>query len=339
LKARADGANGNDPYFLALVANSLLNRPTGGNRDKAIEYLQKIVSKQSQAGAVEGAETSITRSGGRDLTIETTALAVLGWLRANEAEKFQLPLQSAVKWMSQQRGGHGSFGSTQSTILALKALIAHTKANQHPAEDGDITVTIGGKKFTKPFTKADREVVTLEIPNAEEVFKPGANEITAELSTKKPYPFSLAWICQTLTPASADDCALRIGTKLDRTEATEGETVRLNVTLQNTLDKDHGMAVAIVGLPAGTKLPPDMKQLTKFREDGHISYFETRGSRELILYWRALAPKQKIDLNLDLICDVPGDFRGPASRGYLYYNADPKHWVEPLSIRIAAANE
>jgi alpha-2-macroglobulin-like protein len=37
---------------------------------------------------------------------------------------------------------------------------------------------------------------------------------------------------------------------------------------------------------------------------------------------------------LDLICRVPGEYRGPASRAYLYYNADQKHWVEPLSITI-----
>jgi A-macroglobulin TED domain/Alpha-2-macroglobulin family len=338
LKSQADGAHAGDPYFLALVSNALLNRPEGGNREHAIDYLKKIAAKQSQAGAIEGAQTSITRSGGRDLVIETTALAVLGWLKANEADKFQLPLQAAVKWISQQRGGHGGFGSTQSTILALKALIAHTQANKHPAEDGEIRLSVGGKKFTKRFTKADREVVTLEIPNPEDVCKVGSNEVVAEITTQRPYPFSLAWTCQALTPASAKECAVRLGTNLDRKEATEGETVRLNVTLENTLDEDHGMAVAVVGLPAGTKLPADFKQLTKLREDGAISYFETQG-RELILYWRALAPKQKIDLNLDLICDVPGVYRGPASRGYLYYNADPKHWVEPISIRIAALPE
>jgi A-macroglobulin TED domain/Alpha-2-macroglobulin family len=338
LKSQADGAHAGDPYFLALVSNALLNRPEGGNREHAIDYLKKIAAKQSQGGAIEGAQTSITRSGGRDLVIETTALAVLGWLKANEADKFQLPLQAAIKWISQQRGGHGGFGSTQSTILALKALIAHTQANKHPAEEGEITLSVGGKKFIKRFTKADRDVVTLEIPNPEEVCKAGVNDVVAEITTQRPYPFSLAWTCQALTPASAKECAVRLGTNLDRKEATEGETVRLNVTLENTLDKDHGMAVAVVGLPAGTKLPADFKQLTKLREDGVISYFETQG-RELILYWRALAPKQKIDLNLDLICDVPGVYRGPASRGYLYYNADPKHWVEPISIRIAALPE
>ena len=38
-----------------------------------------------------------------------------------------------------------------------------------------------------------------------------------------------------------------------------------------------------------------------------------------------------------LICRVPGEYSGPASRGYLYYNADHKHWVEPLRLTIGAA--
>jgi hypothetical protein len=96
------------------------------------------------------------------------------------------------------------------------------------------------------------------------------------------------------------------------------------------------MAVAIVGIPAGMKVPTDMKQLTDLREKGRISYFETRG-RELILYWRDLAPEQKIELTVDLVCDVPGVYRGPASRAYLYYDADHQHWVKPLAITIAPA--
>ena len=94
------------------------------------------------------------------------------------------------------------------------------------------------------------------------------------------------------------------------------------------------MSVAIIGIPAGMKVPTDMKQLTDLREKGVISYFETR-DRELILYWRELAPRKKIDLTLSLVCDVPGSYRGPASRAYLYYDADNKHWVEPLAVKIA----
>ena len=102
------------------------------------------------------------------------------------------------------------------------------------------------------------------------------------------------------------------------------------------------MTVAVLGLPAGLKLPEDFKQLkdlARLRENGTkpgvIGAFEVRG-RELVLYWRDLAPDAKIDVALDLQGDVPGEYRGPASRAYLYYNADVKYWTPPLTAMIRA---
>jgi len=327
-----------DPYFLALVANALLNRPQNGNREAALALLGRIAESHLKNGCVEGATTSITRSGGRDLQIEATALAVLGWLRSGEPTLFIKPVKETTKWIGQQRGGHGGFGSTQSTILALKALIEHTKASRKPAEAGEIKLTINGQTFTKTFTEKDQEVITLEIEKAEDVLKPGANEATIELTTKQAYPFSLTWSGNTTTPLSSDARSVDLATSLDRPNAVEGETVRARVKLTNKLDKAHGMAIAIVGLPGGCRLPADLKELTKLREDGAISYFEIRG-REVILYWRALKPNQEIDVSFGMICEVPGQYVGPASRGYLYYNADHKHWVNPLTLSIAPANQ
>src|SRR5438046_6661516 len=115
-----------DPYFLALVAGSLINR---GRTAEATALLQTAASLQKEDGHLDAEQTSITHSAGRDLQIETTALAVLGWLKANPGT-FNAAVQKAVRWIGRQRGGHGSFGSTQSTILALKALINYTKANK-----------------------------------------------------------------------------------------------------------------------------------------------------------------------------------------------------------------
>ena len=104
---------------------------------------------------------------------------------------------------------------------------------------------------------------------------------------------------------------------------------------------------SVLGLPAGLKVPEDMKQLKGMAElkktgpngeleSGDISFFELRG-RELVLYWRDVKPEAKIEINVDLIAEIPGEYRGPASRAYLYYNADHKSWVKPLEIAIEAA--
>ncbi len=331
---KEDSVGGKDAYFVALTANILLHR---GDREAAHKLLDRLQEKHTKAGAVTGAVTSITRSGGRDLEIETTAITLLGWLRANDP-KYATTVKSATRWISQQRGGHGGFGSTQSTIMALKALILFAKKSAHPAESGEITLTVGGKVVgVRKFSEKDVEVIGLDIENPETIFKPGdKSEVEIVTTAKQAYPFALSYTYTTLTPLSAKDCAVKLETKLSKAEANVGDTVPLAVSLQNLQKQGQGMAVAIIGLPAGMKVPTDMKQLTDLREKKQISYFEIRG-RELILYWREMAPEAKIALTVDLVCDVPGVYRGPASRGYLYYNADHKHWVEPLSIKIAPA--
>jgi uncharacterized protein YfaS (alpha-2-macroglobulin family) len=336
LKAQAldeSSVGGKDAYFVALVANVLNLRD---DRKTAHLLFDRLKDKHAKGGAVTGAVTSITRSGGRDLEIETTALTVLGWLRANDP-KYMSAVKESTKWLSQQRGGYGGFGSTQSTIMALKALTLFAKESKRPPEAGTFTVSVAGKVIgTRPFTKDDVEVIGLDIANPEETFRQGAvTEVEITTDAKQAYPFALSHTYTTLTPVSAEKCQVKIDTRLAKTEANEGDTVPLTVTLENRAKAGHGMAVAVVGLPAGLKVPTDVKQLTELREKGVISYFELKGARELVLYWRELAPEQKITLSLDLVCDVPGEYRGPASRGYLYYDADHKHWVPPLAIKIA----
>jgi hypothetical protein len=332
-----------DPYFLSLVATSLINR---NQADAGTGLLKKVAAAQKEDGHLDAATTSITSSGGRDLQIETTALAVLGWLKANQPVDFNVPLQKAVRWLGQQRGGYGGFGSTQSTILTLKALIAYTKANKKTAEDGDLRLFAGNQEVAHlHFQAGAQEALVLPVPEAEKHLKSGKNPVRIEMTGKNVFPYTLAWTYQVEKPVSAAHYPVKLDTRLDRAVANEGETVHLNVTVENTEDKGQGMAVAIVGLPAGLTIPEDMKQLkdhARLRNDGTekglISFFEVRG-RELILYWRDLAPKQKIEVPLDLICRVPGEYNGPASRAYLYYNADLKHWVEPLKASIKAKAE
>jgi hypothetical protein len=327
-----------DPYFLALIANALINR---GQSADAAKLLKTVADVQKDDGHLEALQTSITGSGGRDLHIETTSLAVLGWLKANPGS-FNQPVQKAIKWIGQQRGAYGAFGSTQATILALKALIAHTKANKKTAEAGELRLFVDDKEVAaKAFAAGATETLTLEMTDAEKLLKPGKNKVRVEITGKNVFPCTLSWAYQTLQPLSAAGCPVRLTTTLAKTELNEGDAVRLTVRAKNVSGKGQGMAVAIVGLPGGLALPEDLKQLKDYIRlpaDGKrplIGAFEVR-ARELVLYWRDLAKDQTVELPVDLVARVPGVYSGPASRAYLYYNADRKHWVEPLKASITA---
>ncbi|MCX7702154.1 MAG: alpha-2-macroglobulin, partial [Gemmataceae bacterium] len=331
----------NDPYFLSLLANALLHR---GQKDQAVELLRKVKTMQADDGGIDGARTSITSSGGRDLRIETTALAILAWLKVDRPEEFQEPTSRAIRWMTQQRGGFGGFGATQATILALKALLEFTKSSKRIADDGELKLFAGDRLVGQVRFLADRtEPVTLEVEPKDDIIKPGKTSLRLELHSKAGLPYSLAWSYYRRVPSSSDKCTVRLTTSLDRAEVQEGDGVRLRARLENVSGKGLPMTVAIIGLPAGLRVPEDMRQLRELARlrrgegdqilPGEISFFEIRG-RELVLYWRDVKPEAVIDLNIDLRADHPGEFRGPASRAYLYYDAEHKNWVEPLFIRI-----
>jgi hypothetical protein len=335
-----------DPYFLALVANSLLNR---SKAKEAETVLQTLVAAQKDDGHLDGTETSITRSGGKDFQLETTALTVLAWLKANHPQ-YAAAVRKAVTWIGQQRGAYGGFGSTQSTILVLKALIAHTRANKKTAEAGELTLKVGGKVVDrKTFAAGAQGVLTANVPDADNVLKPGANQVEVEITGKNVFPYTLSWSYRTLKPDNAARCPVQLTNRLDRAQANEADSIRLTATVENKTGQGQGMAVAIIGLPGGISLPEDMKQLKGFMHprskdakagevSRYISFYEVRG-RELILYWRDLAKDEKIEIGLDLICRVPGEYRGPASRAYLYYNAKDKFWTEPLQVQIKPKGE
>ena len=325
-----------DSTFVALVANSLANR---GQKADAGKLLETVARNQKDDGRVEPAPVPVTVSQGRDLRIETTALCVLGWLKADPM-KFKGPIEKGVRWLERQRGGSGAFGSTQATVLALKALAADDRVHKRLRENGELALFVGEKSLARlPFTAQARDALVLDLPDVEKNLKPGANAVRIAITGKNLLPYTLTWSYRTLRPASAAGCPLKLSTVLDRTRAVEGESVRLMVKLENATDKGQGTAVAVVGLPGGLVVPEGFRQLLGYKrppKDGGsplLGAFEVRG-RELVLSWRELAPRQTIAVPVDLGCRVPGTYRGPASRAYLDADPDRSAWVEPLAITI-----
>ena len=131
--------------------------------------------------------------------------------------------------------------------------------------------------------------------------------------------------------SDVEACPVRLSTRLDRNQVPWGQTVALTAELANATDASQPMTVAVLGLPAG--LEPRLDQLEALQRVGKIDYYETR-PREVICYWRTLAPNEKIELKLDLIATVPGKFTGPAPRAFLHDAPDQKHGNEPLAVEI-----
>jgi hypothetical protein len=130
---------------------------------------------------------------------------------------------------------------------------------------------------------------------------------------------------------------VRLTTALSDAEAKEGKSLDVKVVLENVSGQNQGMGVAIVGIPGGCALPTDLQELRNLVRAGKIDAFDVRG-REVVLYWRGLGKGAKHEVHFSVVCQIPGEYRGPASRGYLYYDADQRWWVSPLQVRIEAGS-
>jgi len=235
-----------------------------------------------------------------------------------------------IEWITASRSGAGGFGSTQATILALKALVEHSKASRKTLTEGTLEIkrddqSIGQHAFAAGATE------TIVIDGIEASLESGENKLTISLSGENKMPYSLDVAYRTKKPVSSDDCPVRLTTTLAGEKVNAGETIALRADLSNITDQGQPMTVAILGLPAG--LEPRHDQLDELKKAGLFDYYETR-PREVICYWRALKPNQKIGIKLDLVAAVPGRYTGPASRAYLYYTAEQKQWDDPLEVEI-----
>jgi hypothetical protein len=312
----------NDPYILALAANILLDT----NDAAAEKVLAKLVKAQDRDGSWKGAQTSITRSGGESLEIETTSFAILALLRSPSHVG---ACEDAMRWLLERAKG-GRFGATQSTILALKAIVAYDAAHATPKKAGSVLLEVDGKVYDEVSFAADRQG-PIVLPSFADALSPGEHKLKLRLVGGAAMPYSISVRCHSLVPASSPACKVALETALSSSQVKEGETVDLRVTFANRTAEGQPMAVAIVGLPGGLEARAD--QLKELVAQGKIDFYEVRG-RDLVLYRSAMAPSQRRSFTLSLVAAVPGVYTGPASRAYLYYTDEDKVWLDPLKVTI-----
>ncbi|MEM0998639.1 MAG: MG2 domain-containing protein [Bacteroidota bacterium] len=316
-----------DPYHLALVANAMFNL---GQTEKGQTALQEMLALQADNGSFTGTKGSITRSGGTSLKVETTSLAVLALLKSGKPSP--VALTAAVKSITQSRSGHGGFGSTQGTILGLKALVEYSKFSKKTDEAGRIEVYLDGEKVAEASYEAGhREPIT--IAGLEAFLTEGQHTIEVKYpGVKTPLPYALAIDYHTSLPTSSPECVVRLKTKLNATDIRMGETVRLSAQLINQTEEGQPMTMAILGLPAGLSAQP--WQLKQHQEKGVFDFYEIIGNN-VVCYYRQMKPGERRDIFLDLKADLPGTYTAPASTAYLYYTAEHKDWIGLPQIRIS----
>jgi hypothetical protein len=313
-----------DSYVIALAANSL---HASGDHAGARQLMDKLARSQDAAGNVKGAATSITRSGGVALDIETTALSVLAWMRE---PVYASNVEKGIMWIIESNKS-GRFGSTQSTILALRSIIAYDAAHARPKAPGRLVLVVDGKTVGSPVAFTANTQGALLLPEFANTLGPGKHRVELKMEDGSRMPFSIGVKYHSILPDSASEAQVGIQVELKDREIQEGGVTEAMISITNKSNQVLPTPVAIVGVPGGLEVRHD--QLKELVKSGRIDAYEVNG-RDVVLYWRYLKAKDQFDLPLSLVAAVPGSYTGPASRAYLYYTDEYKNWAPGLKVDI-----
>ncbi len=321
---RENALKSTDSYVKALGANVMLR---AGDKETAGKLLQELKKNQAADGSVAGAKTSITQSGGEALLIETTALAVLGWL---DIPQFTAEVEKGMLFLSKSCKG-GCYGSTQSTVLALKAIVAYDKERSKPKAPGSVRVFVDGSPAGASVSFDDKTKGAIILEDFHKALTPGEHKIELKMTDGSEMPFSMTVSFHSPQPENSSECKVGLTATLPKAEMTEGDITEARVVVKNLTKDTVPMPVAIIGVPGG--LEPRHDQLKELVKSKTIAAYEVMG-RNIVLYWRELEPQKTVSLNISMTAAVPGTYEGPACRTYLYYTNEHKNWVQGMKADI-----
>ncbi len=317
-----------DTYKMALLALASYNLKKYTNANRLLKELKANIEEYSFSSLP--VSQTITRSYGDAKNIETLAFTLLALMRDYKENDF-LITQGIEKLVSKRT--YGRFGSTQSTSMALKALIEYTKNYKRKlvSEKHFATIYINGEKIKTNLSITASGKVTIE--NLEQYLVDGkVQDLRIDFTNKDatfPYEFNVNY--DSFLPSSSLKSPLSFVTKIVNETTKVGENVSMEISVSNIKKEYLGMVTSIVGIPSGASLQP--WQLKELKETKQVAYYEVFDNY-LVLYWRSFQKKEEKKIRLDLKAEVPGVYTAPASTAYLYYGDEFKTWIKGSELKI-----
>lgn len=308
-----------DPYVLALVCNALL--ALNAQDPEVRPYLVRLDGMKMMPAhgktvswhPKEGARTMFY-GGGQSGAVEATALATLAFLSAGDEPA---TVRAALAWLIQTRGAHGTWGSTQATVLALKALVAATGTSLGGDQERRIEVRLGDQLKQEIVIPADQAEVMKQL-DLSKYLTNAVQTLTIVERSNTGAGFQLHYRYH-LPGAGPQPKAepLTIDLSYDRADLAVGDTLKATATVTNRMPQAAPMVILDLPVPAGFAV--EGADFAKLVEAGAIAKFQVT-ARQVIVYLRGLEPGKPLKLEYRLHATMPVKVSVPPARVYEYYD-------------------
>ena len=309
-------------YAKALAANAFLARHRHDSFGlKLATELKKSAVVDSNSAAVHWISVGriVTYSRDFGMTSESPALATMALLKASS---WPDSVKRGLTWISTHKFADGTSGSTQATILAMRALLEGTSASLGQNFDSVITLLLNGE-VAETFQVNRENSDVMRLADLSNRLRPGKNQIELRQVPAGEIPVQLCgayWqparspARGPLHPRNAEP--LSIDLDYDRTTLAVNDELRCRVHVQNNSGAAISMAMIDLGIPPGFTV--EATPFASMRERGEIVKFELTGS-QIILYLRELSSAAPLRFEYALRAKYPLRVQSPRGAVYEYY--------------------
>lgn len=321
-----------DAYTLAVVANfAVENSKDSDLARRAFEMLRDAATEKGEFIWWTAPETSVYATGD-SAAVETTGLAVQAFLKAGG---YSDAARKALAWIASKKNGDGNWGTTQATIMALRALLAASEQSGSDAH-GVVDVVLNGTKVkTLEINKENNDLLhqfVFPLPSPQ-----GDNEVQLRFSGQGGMAYQIAGRYFVPWQHAETTEPLAITVTYDRTRLSQDQIVTSTATIRNNMEKTANMVMVDLGIPPGFDLLSedlqDMVQKTANAKSGRLEKFSMTAT-QAILYFDSIAPHDSFKIHFRLQAKYPIRADGFASRVYEYYDPNVTATSKPAQFVV-----
>ena len=319
-------------YSKALAANAFLAH------DRNDAFGRKLASELKEAAVVDNKDCihwtssgySVTFSHDSGMDTECTALGAMALMKAGT---WPQSVTAALTWISTHKFADGTHGSTQATILCMRALLAASSASLGQEFESTVTVLLNGQNIETFHINKDNSDVMKQI-DLSKFLKADANQIQLRQSPSGELPILLSgvyWLPApklASVPAHADP--LEINLQYDRTTLAVNDQLNCTVTVKNNTSQVINMAIVDLGIPPGFDV--DTTAFETLQQNGQIEKHEVTGN-QVILYLRQLSNETPFHFTCAFRAKYPLRVQTPTSAAYEYYQPQNRAESKPVTLQ------
>jgi hypothetical protein len=323
-------------YILALAANALA--AWDAQDDTTFDVLKKVLKKldgmqqrkpEWKAICFPAGGQSLCYARGDSLTVETTALVTLAMLKNGQ---FSNSVNQSLAYLLKSKGAYGHWGSTQATILALKALIASAGGAQHKGTT-PFVIKVNGKAVANgQVTEKNADV--LQQFDLREHLKVGANEVAIEVKGETGLMYQV--VGRHFEPHKKGKepakPVLEVDVAYDRTKLSTADLLKAKATLRY-----HGKVatyMVIVDLPIPPGFSVDAGDFAEAVAAKKVQKF-TVTARQVTLYLGDVKPDSVHTFEYALKPKYPIKAKAPGAVAYEYYTPSNRAAARPTELVVA----